>query len=47
MAAPSFTPSGTVSQAKRGECIIEMVTVSGANGSHPPTEGQLWPRGNS
>jgi len=50
MAAPSFTPSSTEAKGRSGECVIEMVMSSGF-GSNPdpqvPTEGQLWPRGNS
>lgn len=50
MAAPTFTQSSTESKGRVGECILEMVLTSGsiANGNASiPTEGQLWPRGNS
>lgn len=48
MAAPTFTVSNTVSKGRTGECIIEMILSVGSKGGSPvPTEGQLWPRGNS
>ena len=51
MAAPTFTSSETVAKGRSGECVIEMVMSSGfgsnPGGTPPPTEGQLWPRGNS
>lgn len=51
MAAPTFTQSTVEGCGRSGECVIEMVMSSGY-GSGPaepqvPTEGQLWPRGNS
>lgn len=47
MPAPTFTASSTTALGRRGDCIIEMVVSSGGTGAAaPPTEGQLWPRGN-
>lgn len=50
MATPIFTVSNIEAEGRTGECVIEMVISSGF-GSNPgpsiPTEGQLWPRGNS